>query len=157
MGERIKLEVYSGLPIVQEMIKDSAIVKEMGEHVSWMDSRIYQRTVRNFQYKFTAGDVVKLNKAIWRIGERLSATRIEYDECRQTVIDRVKENLSPVWVSYIYMEKMKKNKSWWNNRMKRTESKGSKSTFSAEDVIQINLAVAEIAARLLSIELTVEE
>lgn len=154
--QRIKLEVYQGLPIIQEMIKDLAITKEMGEAINWIGQRQFKRTIRNFTYSFTKEDVAKLNAAIWRIGERLSATTIEYNEDRQQVINQIKEKLSSIFLSFICTNKLQKSIHWWNDKMKNSESKGSKSSFKPEDVTKINLAVAEIAARLLSIELIVE-
>lgn len=154
--ERIKIEVYQGLPIIQEMIKDLAITREMGESVSWLGKRQTKNMSRNFQFTFTAGDVVKLNAALWRIGERLSSTRIEFSEARQEVIDQIKEKLSDVFLPYIYLNKLEAKKHWWNYRMANDQAKGQKCTFKPEDVLKINLAIAEIAARLLSIELVVE-
>lgn len=150
--QRIKLEVYQGLPIVQEMIKDLAITKEMGENVAWLDRRQNRRMSRNFQFTFTENDVAKLNAAIWRIGERLAATTIEYSENRQEVINQIKEKLSPIFLSFICTNKLQKSIHWWNNRLKNSEAKGTKADFCSEDILKINLAVAEIAARLLSIE-----
>lgn len=155
--ERIKIEVYQGLPIIQEMIKDLAITKEMGESCNWICCRQKRQMSRNFQFTFTASDVEKLNQAIWRIGERLQHTRIEYIEVRQEVIDQIKQKLSDVFLSFVCLNKMKVRQTWWNNRMKNTDSKGTKASFNSEDVLKINLAVAEIAARLLSIELVKEE
>lgn len=154
--QRIKLEVYQGLPIIQEMIKDLAITKEMGEAINWIGQRQFKRTIRNFTYSFTKEDVAKLNAAIWRIGERLSATTIEYNEDRQQVINQIKEKLSPIFLSFICTNKLQKSIHWWNNRLKSSDAKGTKANFQPEDIVKINLAVAEIAARLLSIELIVE-
>ena len=154
--QRIKLEVYQGLPIIQEMIKDLAITKEMGENACWLDRRQNKRMSRNFQFTFTESDVAKLNAAIWRIGERLSVTKIEYNVERQQVINQIKEKLSDVFLPYIYLDKMGVKKYWWNYRMANDYTKGQKCTFKQEDIVKINLAVAEIAARLLAIELIVE-
>lgn len=155
--QRIKLEVYQGLPIVQEMIKDLAITREMGETITWIGQRQFKRTIRNFTYSFTENDVAKLNAAIWRIGERLSVTTIEYKEDRQEVINQIKEKLSEVFLSFICTNKLQKSIHWWNNRLKSSEAKGTKASFLPEDIAKINLAVAEIATRLLSIELVIGE
>lgn len=155
--ERIKIEVYQGLPIIQEMIKDLAITKEMGESCNWICCRQKRQMSRNFQFTFTASDVEKLNQAIWRIGERLQHTRIEYSEVRQEVIDQIKQKLSDVFLPFIYLTKMQVKKFWWNRCMANDHAKGQKASFKPEDVLKINLAVAEIAARLLSIELVKEE
>lgn len=154
--QRIKLEVYQGLPIVQEMIKDLAITKEMGETLTWIGQRQFKRTIRNFTYSFTENDVAKLNAAIWRIGERLSTTTIEYKEDRQEVINQIKEKLSEVFLSFICTNKLQKSIHWWNDKMKNSDSKGNKTSFKPEDILNINLAIAEIATRLLSIELVVD-
>lgn len=154
--ERIKIEVYQGLPIIQEMIKDLAITREMGESVSWLSSRQKKRMSRNFQFVFTESDVQKLNEALWRIGERLKMLRLEYREVRQENIDQIKEKLSEIYLPYVYLEKMGMKDYWWNARMVRSDAKGTKASFKPEDVLKINLAIAEIAARLLSIELVVE-
>ena len=151
--ERIKLEVYSGLPVIQEMIKDSAIVKEMGENASWLSQRQHKRMSRNFQYKFTESDLQKLNVAIWNIGKRLSSVTIEYSEDRQLVIDQIKEKLSDVFLVFICESKLQKSIHWWNNRLKKTDSKGTKASFDPGDIVKINLALTEISARLLSVEL----
>lgn len=155
--ERIKIEVYQGLPIIQEMIKDLAITKEMGVIHSWIYCRQKKQVIRNFQCHFNESDIEKLNQAIWRIGERLQHTRIEYSEARQEVIDQIKQKLSDVFLPFIYLTKMQVKKFWWNYRMANDHSKGQKASFKPEDVLKINLAVAEIAARLLSIELVKEE
>lgn len=153
--QRIKLEVYQGLPIVQEMIKDLAITREMGENACWLDRRQNKRMSRNFQFTFTENDVAKLNAAIWRIGERLAAANVEFTGTRQDVIDQIRLKLSDVYLPYIYEGRLGVKKYWWNARMVNSESKGTKANFHSEDVIKINLAVAEIATRLLSIELVV--
>lgn len=153
--QRIKLEVYQGLPIVQEMIKDLAITREMGEVQNWIGQRQFKRMSRNFQFTFTENDVAKLNAAIWRIGERLAVTNIEFTGARQDVIDQIRLKLSDVYLPYIYEGRLGVKKYWWNARMVNSESKGTKANFHSEDVIKINLAVAEIATRLLSIELVV--
>lgn len=154
---RLKIEVYQGLPIIQEMIKDLAITKEMGQSSNWINQRQFKRMTRNFTFEFTPNDVAKLNAALWRIGERLGGVRIEYSEIRQDVIDQIKALSADIWLPYIYDKKIVVKKCWWDNRMKRTEAKGTKANFTMEDVLKINLAVAEIAARLLSIELYVAE
>lgn len=150
---KVRIPVSEGLPIIQAMVKNIVLCKEMGETISWIDKRQKKRSIRNFQFTFTESDLCKLNAAIWAVGQRISVVNIVYNTDRQVVIDQIRSDLSDIWLPYIYKEKMNKQAWWWKQRMINTSAKGTKCSFSEADIHKINLAVAETAARLLSIEL----
>ena len=150
---KVKIPVSEGLPIIQAMVKNLTLCKEMGETISWIDKRQNKRCIRNFQFTFTEADLNKLNADIWTVGQRISVINIAYNTDRQVIIDQIRRDLSDIWLPYIYKDKMNRQAWWWKQRMINTSAKGTKCNFSEADIQKINLAVAETAARLLSIEL----
>lgn len=147
---KIKINVYRGLDIIEDMIKTTAICREAGKDSKWLYPKRIKRTINQAQL-----DII--NFAIWRIANRLASLKIKYTDDRQYVIDQINEKLDDVRMPYIYVERMAKNRMWYVNRMRNLQEKVNAVSFTEEEIMEINLITAEIAARLLSIELVCDD
>lgn len=146
---RTKIGVRMGLPLVREMITDSAIRTELGEKCQWLG-------VKERREKMKQHHVEKLNRAAWAIADRLARVHIIYSTDRKAVIDQIKEHLRPVKLKYIYSKHLGKNTAWWTYRTRAPHGNGYCYTFTEEEIFQINIIVGEIAARLQRIELVAD-
>lgn len=150
MEKRIKIGVRMGLPIVREMITATAMTIEYRDDCQWLTKKDRLSKVKPYQ-------IERLNAAIWRIGERLAGVFIHYSDDRQAVIDQIKEHLHPVKLRYIYERHLGHDTAWWTYRTRSLRGKGYGYSFTEQEVFHINLAVKEISARLLSIELVPDD
>ncbi len=144
---RVRIGVNMGLPIVLEMLTVAGICEELNDRCAWLTDKERRAKMKPWQ-------VEKLNEGMWRIAERLSKVVIVYSTDRQAVIDQIKEHLKPVKLKYIYGKHLGKNTAWWTYRTRRVrEVDWGSYTLTAEEVLKINFAIADIANRVLSIEL----
>lgn len=151
---KLQINIEKGLPIVQEMVKTVIISNIIGKSSGWIYYRQNHYIIKGKIYEFVQSDVDAINEAITLIGERLKENMITYSDNREEVIRQVKEVSAIVKSAYIYDERLGKNKMWWDNRIKKVSKKGLNSSFSADDVLNINLVVMDIANKLLGIEFT---
>lgn len=147
--KRTRVMARLGLPLIREMITDSAVEQVLGCDCSWLANKSRRD---NMSQK----NIDKLNEATLIIGKTLANVRIEYSTDRQAVIDQIKEHLRPVRLQYIYGKHLGHNTAWWTYRTRRPYGNGYCYTLTEDEVLMINLAIADISARLLSIELAVE-
>lgn len=156
MAEKIQIHVEKALTIIQKMIKNVAITREMGVADSWIACKQNHNIIlaSGDVFGFSKRDMIKINEALASIGKRLFNTQIVYSNDRDAVISQIKDVLSVVKSSYIY-DALGKKKRWFETRLAKPFSTGRKSSFSEEDVININLIIRDIAGKLLSIEITV--
>lgn len=152
--EKLKINIEKGLPIVQEMIKTVAITNEMGKSTGWIYFKQRHYVMNGKVQGFTETDVTAINNAVTTIGERIKGMIINYHTDREEVIKQVRVLANIVRMAYIYKNRMDKKKVWYDNRMKRTPENGMVNSFSQDDVFHINLAVMEIANKLLGMEFT---
>ena len=146
-NRRVKIGVRMGLPIVLEMLTVAGIREELNDSCEWL-ARMDRRA------KMKPHQVEKLNNGMWSIAQRLSKVVIEHSDDRQAVIDQIKEHLKPVKLKYIYGKHLNKGLAWWTYRTRRVrEMDWGSYTFTKEEVLKINFAIADIANRLLYIEL----
>lgn len=149
MENRIKLSVRMGLPLVLEMVTTIGLRDEVGGECMWLMSKARRDNMKPWQIEL-------LNEAMQRIADRLAEVRITYSDDRQSVIDQVKEALKPVKTKYVYEKHLGMDTRLWTYRTRALHGKGYGYSFTEEDVLKINLAIADIVARLRRIELVAE-
>lgn len=147
---RTRVGLRLGLPLIREMITDTAIVRVLGVDSTWLRSKPRRENM-------SKKNIERINEATLIIGQQLAEVRIEYSTDRQAVIDQIKEHLQYVKLRYIYGKHLGHSLEWWNFRTRRPYGNGYCYTLTEDEVLKINLAVADISARLLSIELMSDE
>lgn len=152
--EKLRIKIEKGLPIVQEMVKTVIISNKIGKSSGWIYYRQKHYVLKDKRYEFVQTDIDAINEAIISIGKRLKEMVIKYSENREEVIRQVRAVSEIVKMAYIYNKKLGKKKDWWDNRMRNVPKSGLCSSFSGDDILNINLAVMEIANKLLAIEFT---
>lgn len=150
--EKYKICVDKGLPMVKEMIRLSAIAKEMEMSYTTLDNKLNRRMIREWSMKFSQRDIYLLNTSIQVIGEKLLQMHISYGD-REKVIEQIKSLTPIVYMPFIY-NNMGKKQQWYSNRMKKVGPNQKKMSFSEDDISQFNKAISNIANILLSIEIT---
>lgn len=151
---KLQINIEKGLPMVQKMVKTVIISNIIGKNSGWIYYRQNHYIIKRKVHEFVQSDVDAINEAITVIGEQLKEKMITYSDNREEVIRQVKEVSTIVKSAYIYGERLGKNRMWWENRLKKVSKNGLCSSFSADDVLNINLAVMDIANKLLGIEFT---
>lgn len=147
---KMKINVYSGLDMIEDMVKITAICRECGKFRNWLHPKIAKRNI-------TIDQLDDINIAVWRIANRLLTQKVVYSDDRQAVIDQIHDNFDDVRMPYVYRERMGKTRMWYVNRTRNIQDNKSTVSFTEGEIMEINLIVAEIAARLLSIELVIEK
>jgi hypothetical protein len=150
--------VYKGLDMVFQMVQKKSVAEAIGKSSVWMANKYNRTFTSGRQHEFYESDMDMLNIAVGRVGNQLRSTRIVYSGDRDDLIEQINTKLQPiVRMPYIYEVRLGKNRGWYNHRMSKVPPSGQVRCFTEDDILQINLAVAEIAARLLSIELVIEK
>lgn len=157
--EKIKVPVKQALPMIAEMVKLKYVTDALGKSSGWIYNKLNHENTTSKSSGFNQTDVNKLNELFCEIGEKLINTRIYIPSgqdkdaltVRQEIIGQIQSVSDMVSMPYIYIGKMKKNTSWYLNRMRKNSTKAS---FKQEDINMINLSLIEIGNKLLSIELT---
>lgn len=153
METTLKINIYTALPEILERVKGVALTATVGKTSAWMQSKLsHNVTARGKEKVFISPDVEELNIALVRLADELSEKRITFGPVRDEVIAQVKDISQIVCMPYVCDKVLKKPRSWYYSRVKPTGKKNS--SFSEDDVFQINLAVMNIANFLKSIELT---
>lgn len=152
MEPKIKINIYTALPDILVKVKGVALTATIGKTSAWMSQKLKRMVVKGAAKEFVQADVDTLNLALARLSEELATKRIVYTDNRDEVIEQVKEVAKIVSMPYIYMDVLKKNKFWYTNRIAATRKMNS--SFSEDDILQINLAVLGIANHLKIVELT---
>lgn len=138
--------------MVQDMIKTIVISKEIGKSSGWIYWRQCHYEIKGKIYHFTQEDVDSINNAMDTIANRLKGMMITYSKDREEVIRQVKALSEIVKAAFIYDTKFGKNKSWWINRIRKVSKNGLCSSFSEEDILNINIVAMEIISKLSGIE-----
>ena len=146
----IRIGAKQGVPIVREMITDVAVCTELGESCPWL----YRKERRD---NISAKNLEKYNRAIVGIADKLAEVHIEFSEDRQAVLDQISECLKSVKLKYIYEKHLGHDTEWWTYRTRRLNDKGYGYSLTEEEVLKINLGVADIVARLRRIELVTDD
>lgn len=155
---RVKMDVYESFPELMEVVKATAICREVGVTSAWLNGKLHRNANSKYSIrKFSAEDVQKLNEGVWSVARKLMAANIEYSEDRQLVIDQIKERYADVFMKQIAIQKMGWSEGKIKSCMVKSSSKGRYMTFGKQEVQQLVLAMREVAARMLSIEYCVSE
>ena len=155
---RVKMDVYTNLPELMEVVKGTAICREIGVTSAWLNGKLHQNVNTKYSVrKFSEDDVCKLNEGVWAVARKLMDATIEYSEDRQAVIDQVKERYADVFLKQVAIRKMGWSEGKIKSCMVKTSSKGRYMTFGKQELQQLTLANREVAARMLSIEYCVSE
>lgn len=155
---RLKKEVYSNLPKMLEVVKASAIEKEMGVSSGWISLRLNH--TQNGKYsirRFTQNDVDKLNKGIWSLAEKLSTIIIPYSSDRAEGVRLVKEYLSPLFINKLAKEKLGWEQFDLSSRMLTGVSAKYRPQFTKNDIEQLTIGAREVSTRMFSVEYILSE
>lgn len=155
--EKIKVPVKQALPMIAEMIKFKYVTDYIGKSSGWIYNKLNFDVTTTKSKGFTQKDIEILNTAFQEIGEKLLSIRITpHDvgniiETRKDIVSQIKNLSQIVSMPFIYIDKLGKNITWYKKRMSCPE----KYQIKDEDITLINMAIVEIANKLLSIELIV--
>lgn len=147
---KMKINVYRGLDMIGDMVKIMSISRGTGNKDRWLFPKITNKNISRDQLDC-------INISIWRIANRLLTQKVVYSDDRQAVIDQIHDKFDDVRMPYVYRERMGKNRMWYVNRTRNIQENKTTISFTESEIIEINLIVAEIAARLLNIELVLDE
>lgn len=156
MSEKIKINVYKGLPIILEKVKGVALAGIIGKSLPWITNKLRHYIVNAKPAEFNASDVELLNKGLTTMGVEIQRRIIEYHENREVVNVQIRELAKLVRMPYIYTECMKTHKQWFESRLAKRSAEGKACSFKEDDVLRINMGVMQVANELKSIELTLE-
>lgn len=147
--KRVKIGAAQSVPLIREMITDTAIKEVLDEPCQWLVIKARRDKMKPYQAD-------KLNLATSILAERLAGVHIAYSTDRQAVIDQIKEHLRPVKLKYIYGKHLGHNTVWWTYRTRRPYGNDYCYTLTEDEVLRINLAIEDIVSRLRRIEVVVE-
>lgn len=153
--EKLKMSVDKYLPMVRKMIKSVVIAREISKSHSWLNNKMNHREINGKPLEFVGKDIDLLNNGMHAIGVKLLQMRILYSNDREFVIEQVKSISEIICMPYIYNTIIGKNRQWYSNRMKNATPGKKKTSFSADDIFHLNMAVIDIANKLLAIEITI--
>lgn len=144
MKKRVsKFPLSVWMSCVRKMLKDSAIRNEL-------DSRWF--SVKACNNGLSIEQIEELNKAIWDIASSLASVRIIYRKDRESVAKQIRYKTSQINPKYLYDDCLSHDKQWWEDRV----SENGIFVFTPEDVVMINLGIADVAKQLLFFELIPE-
>lgn len=156
--EKIRKGVYAELPKLLEVVKIGAIAREAGVSHGWVSGRLHRAP--NGPYcirKFREGDMEKINRGLWALGEKLMAVNIPWSADRKECVTTLKETLKDVFVSELISRKLGITLVRVSMYMTMSEGKTRRPQFSEEEIQQIMMGVREIGLRLVSTELYLDE
>lgn len=152
MNEKIQVDIYKGLPIVLEKIKSVALSAVIGKSNAWINNKLNHNLSKGKPCEFYKEDLPLINNGLQMLGEEISHCLISFLDDRESVIEQIKELSSYVSMPYIYINIMKKTKSWYSTRMLARALGRKVCVFKEDDILQINMATMQIANELKSIE-----
>ena len=152
----VRVNACEGLEWVFQMIPIALYAEVLGRSHAWLSQRYRQMSSSGKSYRFTPDVLPSLNDALRVVAERLRYAYIDYIEDRDTMVAHVNEHLTyNIRTSYICM-RMGKDVSWYHHRSKALYTDRGKYQFTRSEVAQLNLIVADVRARLMSLELTLD-
>ena len=154
MSEKLKVNVYKGLPIILEKVKTVALAKVIGKADSWLTMKLRHNEVKGRKLEFYESDIELINRALGQLGDLIASSLIEYGPDRDQVIASVRMVDAYVSMPYIYMDVLKQDRQWYSNRMRERKPGGKASSFKEDDILKMNMGIMQIANELRSIELT---
>ena len=154
MSEKLKVNVYKGLPMILEKVKTIALADVIGKADSWMTMKLRHNEVKGRKLEFYESDIVLINNALVQLGNLIAGCVIEFSDDREAVIEQIKAAGNYVAMPYIYEEVLKQKQRWYINRMVARKPGKKVCSFKEDDILRVNMGIMQIANELRSIELT---
>ena len=156
MEEKLKINIYKGLPIILEKINAVALAAVIGKTSTWAYQKLNKCIVNGMLKEFTEKDLPLINNGLHALGCEIASTLVEYNADRENVINQIKGLRKLVSMQYLCVEILKEKKTWMNSRMKARTKEGKACSFKEDDILRINMAAMQIANELRSVEMTLE-
>ena len=153
MEEKLKIDIYKGLPMIMEKINTVALTAVMGMSNAWIYNKLNHNVVKGKEKEFVSEDLPLINSGIDALGCEIASSLVVYSADRDAVIEQIKELRKLVSMQYICVEILKESKRWMDNRMRSRSKEGKACSFKEDDILRINMAAMQIANELRSIEL----
>lgn len=153
MEEKLKINIYKGLPMIMEKINTVALAAVVGKSNSWFYHKLNHNVIKGKAKEFIEDDLPLINSGLAALGSEITSSLVVYSTDREEVINQIKELRKLVSMPYIYTEVLKVKKSWIESRMKVRSKEGKACSFKEDDILRINMAAMQIANELKSIEL----
>lgn len=153
MEEKLKINIYKGLPMIMEKINTVALSAVLGKSDAWLYNKLRKVAKKGYVQEFLEEDLPLINSGIDALGCEIASSVVVYSADREVVIEQLKELRKLVSMQYICVEVLKESKRWMDNRMKARSKEGKACSFKEDDILRINMAAMQIANELRSIEL----
>lgn len=149
--DKIHINYVQGMQTIETMIKRQFLAKEIGKSLVWLFRKFSGTS------EMTEEDLALINEGIEKVGWKIINVRLSMTEPNKegslaegdSIVEQIKSLYWYLSMPYLYENALGKNKSWFNNRIAYTD----KYRFKEEEILRMNMAIAEIGRTLLSIEL----
>ena len=152
MEEKLKINIYKGLPMVMEKINTVALAAVIGRVDTWLHNKLRHIVVKGRVQEFKEEDLPLINKGLEMLGSEIASSMVVYNADREDVITQLRELRKLVSMPYIYENVLNVKKSWIDSRMRVRSKEGKACSFKEDDILRINMAAMQIANELRSIE-----
>lgn len=156
MEEKLKINIYKGLPMVMEKINTVALAAVIGRSDVWIYNKLRHLVIKGKAKEFIEEDLPLINKGLELLGAEIASCMVVYSTDRDAVIAQLKELRKLVSMPYICENVLNVNGKWMANRMKARSKEGKACSFKEDDILRINMAAMQIANELRTIEMTLE-
>lgn len=147
--DKFKMDAYKGISIIRCMIKDSALHKEMGVGVSWLNQKIRRKEERERSKGFTESDIELITSAMKSLSNQIRAHILDDSMNHEEIAAHLNEVCKVIPAKYIYTQ-IGRNKDWWRYNICGKAVK----ELTIEEIMRINLVIVNVAILLSSIELS---
>lgn len=156
MEEKLKINIYKGLPMVMEKINTVALAAVIGRSDVWIYNKLRHLVIKGKAKEFIEEDLPLINKGLELLGAEIASCMVVYSTDRDAVIAQLKELRKLVSMPYICEDVLKEQKRWMGSRMRARSKEGKACSFKEDDILRINMAAMQIANELRTIEMTLE-
>lgn len=156
MEEKLKINIYKGLPMVMEKINTVALAAVIGRTDVWIYNKLRHLVIKGKEKVFIEEDLPLINKGLELLGSEIASSMVVYNADREDVIAQLKELRKLVSMPYICEDVLKVQKRWMSSRMCARSKEGKACSFKEDDILRINMAAMQIANELRTIEMTLE-
>lgn len=156
MEEKLKINIYKGLPMVMEKINTVALAAVIGRTDAWMYHKLTHAVKKGYEQSFKEEDLPLINNGLELLGSEIASSLVVYNADREDVIAQLKELRKLVSMPYICEDVLKVQKRWMSSRMCARSKEGKACSFKEDDILRINMVAMQIANELRTIEMTLE-
>ena len=156
MEEKLKINIYKGLPMVMEKINTVALAAVIGRTDVWIYNKLRHLVIKGKAKEFIEEDLPLINRGLELLGAEIASCMVVYSTDRDAVIAQLKELRKLVSIPYICENVLNVNGKWMANRMRARSKEGKACSFKEDDILRINMAAMQIANELRTIEMTLE-